>query len=136
LALKAGEAISNNLKLLAHSFEILQTLSQTQISEVIGAELVAQEGGELFVLLDKRVFEVGAEYVMPVIDAFEGGVKFAAHPFGQALTEDLGDFAAGHAPQTELAGTFEDFADREVPFEDEIPAIFDLGQSVKAAQVH
>ncbi len=48
--LKAGKAVGNNLKALAHGFEILDPFFQSQISEVVGAELVAQEGGELLVL--------------------------------------------------------------------------------------
>jgi hypothetical protein len=47
---------------------------------VVGAELVAQESGEFFILFDERVFEVGRKDVMAVIDTFQGAVKFAVHP--------------------------------------------------------
>ena len=133
--LKAGKAIGNDLKALAHGFEILQSFFQTQIFQVIGAEFIAQESGEFFILFDERVFEVGAKDVMAVIDAFQGAVKLAAHPLGHALAEDLGDFTGGHAPEAHVAGAFEDFADWEVTLEDEVSAIFGLGKEVRTAQV-
>jgi hypothetical protein len=43
---------------------------------------------------------------------------------------------AGHAPETDFAGSFKDFADWKVPFKDEIATIFDLDHGVKPAQVH
>ena len=38
-------------------------------------------------------------------------------------------------PQTELAAAFEQFVDRKVPLEDEVAAVFDLGDRVEARQV-
>ena len=44
---------------------------QSEVGEVVGAELVAQEGGELFVLLEEAVLPVGAEDVMAVFDSMK-----------------------------------------------------------------
>ena len=52
---------------------MVQSLLETEIGEVVGDQLVAQEGGELFVLLQKRVFEVGAEELMAVLHAIDDG---------------------------------------------------------------
>ena len=137
LGLKFGEATGHNLEALPDGFEILQAFVDAEILlDVIGAELVPQEGRKLFVLLDERVFKVGAENMVAVVDAVQDGLKLAVQPFAHPRAEDFRDFSSGHAPETDIAGAFEDFADREVSFEDEVPAVFDLGQSVKAAQVH
>ena len=134
-SLKGGEAIGNGLELLAHGIEIVQPFLQAQISEVVRAEFIAQEGGKLLVLFDERVFKVGAEYVMAVIDPFDRTVEFAAQSLCQALAENFGNPAAGHAPESHIAGAFEDLADREAVFEDEIAAVLNLSQGVKPAQV-
>jgi hypothetical protein len=57
------------------------------IGEVVGDQLVTQEGGELFVLLQKRVFEVGAEDVMAVLNAIDDGGQLAAHCAVQARSQ-------------------------------------------------
>src|ERR1700747_1606544 len=61
-------------------------------------QLVAQEGGELFVLLEEGVLEVGAEDVMTVLNAIDDGGQLAAHPAVQAGAEDLSDFVCRQAP--------------------------------------
>ena len=57
---------------------MLQAFLQPEVGEVVGAELVAQEGGELLVLLEEGVFPVGAEDVMAVLDLLQGGVQLAS----------------------------------------------------------
>ena len=46
-------------------------------------------------LLEERVFEVGAEDVVAVLDAIDHGGELAAHLAVQAGAEDLGDFVGG-----------------------------------------
>jgi hypothetical protein len=48
-----------------------------------------------FVLLEERVFAVGAEDVMAVLDAIDDGGELAAHPAVQPRAEDLGDLVGG-----------------------------------------
>jgi hypothetical protein len=45
-------------------------------------------------------------------------------------------FIGGEPEQSHFTGVLEDAMDREVPFEDEVPAVFDLIDGVVALQVH
>jgi len=100
LCLEAGEAAGDVLEPLAHGVEMIQSLLEVEIGEVVGDQLVAQESGELFVLFEEGVFEVGAEDMMTVLDAVDDGGELAAHSAVQAGTEDLGDLVGGQSPQT------------------------------------
>jgi hypothetical protein len=91
LRLKAGEARGDGLEALADGIEVIQSLLEAEVGEVVGDQLVAQEGGELFVLFEEGVLEVGAEDMMAVLDAIDDGGEFAADLAVQARAEDLGD---------------------------------------------
>jgi hypothetical protein len=67
LRLEAGKAIGDGLETLADGIEMVQSLFEPEVGEVVGDQLVAQEGGELFVLFEEGVLEVGAEDVMAVL---------------------------------------------------------------------
>src|SRR5271169_3886804 len=111
---------------------MVQSLLKMEVGEVVGDQLVAQEGRELFVLFEKGVFEVGAEDMMAVLDAIDDGGELAVHPAVQARAEDVGDLVGSQPPQAELAAAFEEFVDGIVPLEDEVAAILDLGDGIKA----
>jgi len=134
--LKGGVVVRDCLKTLPHGVEMFQAFFEAKIGHVVRAELVAQESGELLVLFEEGILKVGAENVVAVLDPIEDGVKLAAKPFGQAYAENLGDLLAGHALETDFAGAFEDFADREVLLENEVATVFNLGQGVGPAHVH
>ena len=85
-----------------------------------------------FVLLEEGVLEVGAEDVMTVLNAIDDGGQLAAHPAVQTRAEDLGDLVGGQPPQTEFAAAFEEFVDGKVALEDEVAAVLDLGDRIKA----
>src|SRR6516165_10043874 len=95
LRLEIGKTRGEGLEALADGVEMIQSLLEMEIGEVVRDEFVAQEGGEFFVLLEERVFEVGAEDVVAVLDAIDDGRQLAAHPAVQARTEDLGDLVGG-----------------------------------------
>ena len=78
LCLEAGEAAGDVLEALAHGVEMLQSLLEVEIGEVVGAQLVPQEGGEFFVLPEEGVFEVGPEDMMTVLDAVDDGGSLPA----------------------------------------------------------
>src|SRR6266699_1890845 len=105
LGLKSGEAVSDRQEFLAYGGHVVQALLQAEIGQIVGADLIAQEGGELFGLLDEGVFEVGPEDMMPVFDLVQGGVEFALQLLGDAAAEDLG---GRQPPESNLAGAFED----------------------------
>ena len=64
LCLERCEAIRDRPELLAYSGQVVQALLQSKIGQIVGADLIAQKRGELFILLDEGVFEVGPEDVM------------------------------------------------------------------------
>jgi hypothetical protein len=132
LRLETGEAAGDGLEALANGIEMVQSLLETEIGEVVGDQLVTQEGGELFVLLQKGVFEVGAGDVMAVLDAIDDGGQLAAPCAVQARAKDLGDLVGGQPPQAEVAAAFEQLVDGKVALEDEVAAILDLGDRIEA----
>src|SRR5438445_10981338 len=107
LRLETGEAGGDGLEALADGIEMVQSLFEAEVGEVVGDQLVAQEGRELFVLFEEGGLEVGAEDVMAVLDAIDDGGELAANPAVQAGAEDLGDLVAGQPPQAELAASAE-----------------------------
>ena len=50
LRLKGGEVVGDDLKLLAHGVEVIQPFAETKVAQIVRAQLVAQEAGELLVL--------------------------------------------------------------------------------------
>jgi predicted ArsR family transcriptional regulator len=69
---------------------------------------------------------------MTVLDAIDDGGELALHPTAHARAEDLGDLVGGQPPQAELAAAFEQLVDGEVALEDEVAAILDLSDRIKA----
>src|SRR3979490_626610 len=134
LRLETGEAGGDGLEALANGIEMVQSLLKTEVGEVVGDQFVAQEGGELFVLLEEGVLEVGAEDMMAMLDAIDDGGQLAAHPAVQASAEDLGDLVAGQPPQAEFAAAFEEFVDGKVALEDEVCGNTQSGRSRKSAR--
>ena len=53
LRLETGEAGGDGLEALADGIEVVQSLLEAEVGEELGDQLVAQEGGELFVLFKK-----------------------------------------------------------------------------------
>ena len=54
LGLITGEAVGDRLEGGADGVELIEPLLEAEVIEVVGAELVAQEGRELLVLLDRK----------------------------------------------------------------------------------
>ena len=133
LRLGGGEAVGDGEKLLAHRPEMLEAFFQLEVGKVIGAELVAQEHGELLVLPEKGMLAIDPEDMMSLRHLLEDGVQLPLVPPGQAQTEELGDLVGGQLPEAELAGPLEERVDRETPLEDEIATVFDLLEEIVAA---
>src|SRR6202795_1368796 len=132
--LEGSEALGDAEELLAHVAQVFEPLPQAEVRKIVRADLVAQEGGELLVLLDERVLPVGAKDVMPVLDLLEGGVELAVQLLAEAGAEDLRDLVGRESPQPQLAAALEDLVDRKVTLEDEVAAVFDLADGVEATQ--
>ena len=50
LRLEAGKTVGDGLERLTDRIEMVQPFLETEVGEVVGAEFVAQESGELFIL--------------------------------------------------------------------------------------
>ena len=81
------------------------------------------------------MLEIGTEDMVAVLDAVDDGGEFATHPAVHTCAEDGGDLVAGELPQTELAAAFEQLVDGKVALEDEVAAILDLGDRIKAREI-
>ena len=136
LCLEGGKALGDLEKLLAHGGQMREAFPQAEVGEVIGADLIAQEGRELLVLLDEPVLPIGAKGVMAVLELLKRGVQLTFESPGQAAAEDLRDLVGAHAPKPKLTAALEELVDREVALEDQVAAVLDLGDGVEAAQVH
>src|SRR5580704_7769427 len=105
LRLEAGKAIGDGLETLADGIEMVQSLFEPEVGQVVGDQLVAQsppakagEGGELFVLFEEGVLEEGVEDGMAVLKAIDDGGQLAAPPAVHTGAEDLSDFVCRQAP--------------------------------------
>jgi hypothetical protein len=78
LGLETGKAIGDGLESLTHSIQMIQSLLQAEVAQVVGAEFVAQVTGELLILFEKGVLPVGAENVMAMLDLVDYSGQFAA----------------------------------------------------------
>jgi hypothetical protein len=66
LCLEGSEAPGDGLGALTHRLKVVQSLLEAEIGEVIGDQLVAQEGDKLFVLLQEGILEIGAKDMVAV----------------------------------------------------------------------
>ena len=132
MRLEAGKAIGDGLEALADGIEMVESFFEAEIGKVVGDQFVAQEGRELFILLEEGVLEVGAEDVMAMLDPVDDRGELAAHLAVQPRAEDFGDLVGGQPPQAEFAAALEQLVDGEVALEDEVAAILDLGDRIKA----
>ncbi len=136
LCLEAGEAVRDGLESLTDGIKMIEPFLQAEVAQVVGAEFVAQEAGELFVLLEEGMFPVRPENVMSVFDLIDHRRQFPVQPFIQPHAEDFTDAVRGQAPQADLATALEDLVDWEVAFEDEVPAVLDLRNRIEPRQTH
>ena len=136
LGLEAGEAISDDLEPFADGVEMIESFLQSEVVQVVGAELIAQEARELLILLQECVFPVRSENVMPLLDLIDHCGQLSLQSLVQPDAEDLADAVGGQAPGADLATARENVVHGEVAFEDEIPAVLDLADGVEPRQVH
>ena len=130
--LEAGEAVSDRLEGDAHGIEMIESLPQAEIIEVVGDQLVTQEGRDLLVLLQEAVLDGGAKDVMAVLDLVDDRGQLAAHAAIEPRAEDRSDLVGAEPPQADLAAALEQLMDGKVALEDEVSAILDLRDGVEA----
>src|SRR6516165_3335648 len=71
LRLVCGETIGDAQEPVADRAQVLESLFEPEVPEVVGAEFISEEGGELLVLAEEGVLEIDAEHVMAMLDLFE-----------------------------------------------------------------
>ena len=136
LSLESRVTVRNLTENLTHSGEVIERFLQMKVSEVVAAHFASEESEKLLVLFDKGVLEVGSQDVMTMLDSLQGRMHFALKPFFDALTEDLRDFVSGQEQKSQFAGALKEVSDREVALKDEVAAVLDLADGVKAMKVH
>jgi hypothetical protein len=104
LCLEFGEAVGDDLEFFANGIEVIESFLQAEVAQVVGAEFVAQETGELFILLEEGVFPVRPENVMPVLDRSTTVASFPRSPLSSRTPKiSLMRFAVSrHRPISQL----------------------------------
>lgn len=136
LSLESRETVGDFTEDLTHRGEVIKSFLQMKVSEVVAAHFASEESEKLLVLFDKSVFEVGSQDVMTMLDSLQGRMYFALKLFADALTEELRDFVSRQQQQSQFAGALKEVSDREVALKDEVTAVLDLADGVKAMKVH
>ena len=52
---------------------MIEPFLQTEVAQIVGAKLVAQEAGEFFVLLEKGILPIGPEDMMAMLELIQDG---------------------------------------------------------------
>ena len=68
---------------------MIESFFKSEVREIVGAELVSEEGAELFVLPEEGVFKIHPEDVMAMFDLFERSVELPFELLGDAATKDF-----------------------------------------------
>lgn len=100
LGLTVSETVGDGDKHLPGGQQVVETFLQPEVGEVVRADLVAEESGELFMLFDKAVIPAGPEYMVAMLDLLQGGVQFAPRQLRQPDAEDLRDLVCRQVPET------------------------------------
>src|ERR671923_1360823 len=122
LSLESRETVGDPTEDLAHRGKVIERFLQMKVREIVAAHFASKEAGELLVLFDKGVLEIGPQDVMPVLDPLKGSAQLALKLLGDALTKELGDFVSRQKPKAHIAGALKEFSDGEVALEDEVAA--------------
>lgn len=112
--LKRGETIGDDLEPFPHGVEMVEAFFQAEVTQIVGAELVAQEPGELLVLFEESVLPVGAEHMVAMFDLIDHRRQLPAQALVEPDAEDFGDAVGGQPPESDLAASLEDLVDGEV----------------------
>src|SRR5260370_19362879 len=131
LSLETSEAVSDGLESFSHVVEMIEPFLQAEVAQVIGAKLVAEEAGELLVLFEERVFPVGAENVMAMLDLIDDGGEFPMQPFVEPHAEDLADPVRRQTPEADFAAWSEHFENGQVAVKTEVSAGRDHRECMK-----
>jgi hypothetical protein len=68
LGLKAGEAVGDDLEPFTDGVEMIESLLQAEVVQVVGDNLIAQEARELLILFQEYMFPLRTENELSVFD--------------------------------------------------------------------
>ena len=131
LRLEVGEPVGDGLEPFANGIEMIKSFLEAEVAQVVGTEFVAQETGELLVLLEERMLPVRPENVMTMLDLIDDGGQFSAQSLIQPDAKDLADAVRRETPQTDLAAPLEDFVDWKATFENEVESVIYLRDRIE-----
>jgi hypothetical protein len=77
-----SEAIQGRQELIPNGWQGIQAFLEAEIGQIIAANLLAQESGKLFILLDEGIFKITPEDMMTMVDLFQCCGQLALKPFG------------------------------------------------------
>src|SRR4030066_909044 len=89
VGLKPCEPVEDTDGLFLEQVQIGKRLSHPHVGSVIAAHLHAQEGAKLFVLFDERMFEIGAQSMMSLVNSFKYRLEFPIESFGDLGAEHV-----------------------------------------------
>ena len=67
LSLETGESVRDDLESLPHRIQMVESLLQTEVAQIVGAKFVAEKAGELLILFEKGALPVSVENVMTML---------------------------------------------------------------------
>src|SRR5262249_2596886 len=136
LSLESRETIGDLTEHLAHHREVIERFLQMKVSKVVAAHFASEESEKLLVLFDKSVLEIGSQDMMTMLDSLQGRMELALELFADALAEELRDFVSRQKQKPQLAGALKEVSDGEVALKDEVAAVLNLADRIKARKVH
>jgi hypothetical protein len=71
LGLEAGEAVVDDLEPFTDGVEMIESLLQAEVVQVVGDKFIAQQAQELLIPFQECIFPVRPENVMPVFDLID-----------------------------------------------------------------
>src|SRR5437868_13474448 len=103
LGLLRGKAVGDNPKPFKNCVQMIESLLEPQVRQVVRTDLVVQEHSELLVLFDEGILAVGAEDMMARFDLLHDIGQFSFEPAGYPDPEDLADLVRRQPPKSQFA---------------------------------
>src|SRR6516165_9045937 len=135
LGFELGKMVGDGGEGPTDGFQVIQGFFQSEVFQVIAEDLQAQEGGKLFIHAQHGVFGAGAQHMMAMVHPLQDSGELTSDPLVETKAEHLRELVSSKAEQAEVTGALEEFVNGEVPSEDEVAAVFDWRQGVRASEV-
>ena len=128
LGFERGKAVGDAGEDAAHLIEMVETLVEPEVLEIVTERLQTQEGRELFIHSHDGILSVGPQHMVAMLGSLQHAVQLAAHPLVQTPAEDLRNAVSAEPQQPDVTGALEQLVNGEVAPEDQVAAVLDLLQ--------